>query len=166
MPLSITWVQLIYSALFAFAFGVVEGIAVVYLRTASGVAAGYGDSMSAAMRFAESFNPAILSARGLPVGLAKTEMYREAATMIMLVSVAAIAASTRSERWAIFLWTFAIWDLSYYATLFVTIRWPSSLSTPDVLFLLPVPWVSAVWLPLLISTLSVLTVALLRRRRP
>jgi hypothetical protein len=85
--------------------------------------------------------------------------------MIMLVSVAAIAASTRSERWAIFLWTFAIWDLSYYATLFVILSWPSSLSTPDILFLLPVPWVSAVWLPLLISTLSVLTVALSRRRR-
>jgi hypothetical protein len=33
--------------------------------------------------------------------------------MIMLTMVTLLAASTRRERWAAFLWAFAFWDLSY-----------------------------------------------------
>ncbi len=62
-----------------------------------------------------------------------------------------------------FLWTFAIWDVAYYATLCATIRWPSSLTDTDVLFLIPVPWISPVWFPLLVSTLCVGAVLLSRR---
>jgi len=87
----------------------------------------------------------------------------EAATIFMLVSVGLLAAPNRQGRWAMFLWTFAIWDVTYYMTLRATIRWPSSITDTDVLFLIPVVWVSPVWFPLLVSTLSVGAVLLARR---
>jgi len=80
--------------------------------------------------------------------------------MIMLVSVALLAASSTSARWAAFLWIFALWDIAYYAGLWATVRWPSSLTDLDVLFLIPVPWVAQVWFPLLVSALTVLAIAL------
>jgi hypothetical protein len=63
-----------------------------------------------------------------------------------------------------FLWAFAIWDLTYYAALRATIAWPARLSDMDVLFLIPVPWISQVWFPVLVSTLSVAAVLLGRKR--
>ena len=82
--------------------------------------------------------------------------------MIMLTMVALLAASTRRERWAAFLWAFAFWDLSYYVGLWTTIRWPTSFLYLDVLFLIPVPWIAQVWFPLLVSLLTMLVIALLR----
>jgi hypothetical protein len=43
-----------------------------------------------------------------------------------------------------------------------TVRWPLSLKDPDVLFLIPVPWFSPVWFPLLVSGLAVAAVLLTR----
>jgi len=37
----------------------------------------------------------------------------------------------------------------------VLIRWPESLKTLDVLFLIPVPWVGPVWLPVTVSAAMV-----------
>ena len=82
--------------------------------------------------------------------------------MIMLVTVALLAGAKAKERWASFLWAFAGWDLTYYAGLWAILRWPSSLKDYDVLFLIPVPWVAQVWFPLLVSTLTLLIVALSR----
>jgi hypothetical protein len=75
------------------------------------------------------------------------EMLREGATMIMLVSIALLAAARAKERCAVFLWIFALWDISYYAGLWATIRWPTSPKDVGVLFLIPVPWVAQVWFP-------------------
>jgi hypothetical protein len=47
--------------------------------------------------------------------------------VIMLTIVALLAASTKRERRAAFLWAFAFWDISYYVGLWATIRWPTSL---------------------------------------
>jgi hypothetical protein len=80
----------------------------------------------------------------------------------MLVSVALLSGPRFRERGASFLWVFAIWDIAYYAGLWVTVRWPSSLKDLDVLFLIPVPWISQVWFPLLVSALTLLAVALAR----
>jgi len=82
--------------------------------------------------------------------------------MIMLLSVALLAADSLRERCAVFLWAFAIWDIFYYAGLWATVRWPSSLLTPDVLFLIPVPWVAQVWFPLLVSALTMIAVVFAR----
>ena len=163
-PVLIDRTQLLASALFAASFGVVEGMVVVYLRAVLAAAAGYGASLSAASQFSRNFNPAMQDSAVLPVSLLKVEVCREAATILMLIAVARLGTLNRAGRWAMFLWTFAIWDLAYYATLCITIRWPSSLTDPDVLFLIPIPWISPVWFPLLVSTLC--TVAVLLSRRP
>jgi hypothetical protein len=80
----------------------------------------------------------------------------------MLTMVALLAASTRRDRWAAFLWAFSFWDLSHYAGLWAIIRWPTSFLDLDVLFLIPVPWIAQVWFPLLVSLLTMLVIALLR----
>ncbi len=96
--------------------------------------------------------------REFPESLLNVEVLREAATMAMLTTVALLAGVGITERFAIFLWTFAIWDLAYYAGLWATVRWPSSLKDMDVLFLIPVPWISQVWFPILVSILSLIAV--------
>ena len=146
--------HLLAAALFAASFGVVEGTVVVYLRAVLGAAAGYSTSLSGVAQFSESLNQVKLEPTALPPALLKVEVFREAATIFMLVSVGLLAAPNRQGRWAMFLWTFAIWDVTYYVTLWATIRWPSSITDTDVLFLIPVVWVSPVWFPLLVSTLS------------
>jgi len=156
--------QILAAALFAASFGVVEGTVVVYLRAVLGVAAGYGASLSEVARFSESLNRALPEPAALPISLMKVEVFREAATILMLVGVAFLAAPTRMGRWAMFLWTFAIWDVTYYATLCATIHWPSSLTNNDILFLIPVPWISPVWFPILVSTLC--AAAVLTSSRP
>jgi hypothetical protein len=93
------------------------------------------------------------------------EVYREAATMIMLVSVTLLAASSTSARWAAFLWLFALWDIAYYAGLWLTVRWPTSITDLDVLFLIPVPWVAQIWFPLMVSALTVLAIVSSRSGR-
>jgi hypothetical protein len=80
----------------------------------------------------------------------------------MLLGVASLAAYSLRERCALFLWSFAVWDICYYAGLWITVGWPPSLATPDVLFLIPVPWFSQVWFPLLVSALTLTAVLLAR----
>ena len=135
----------------------------VYLRAVLGAAAGYSTSLSGVAQFSESLKHVKLEPTALPPSLLKVEILREAATIFMLVSVGLLAAPNRQGRWAMFLWTFAIWDVTYYVTLWATIRWPSSITDTDVLFLIPVVWVSPVWFPLLVSTLSAGAVLLARR---
>ena len=162
-PVLITRAHLLASALFAASFGMVEGTVVVYLRAVLAAAAGYGASVFAVAQFSRNFNPAMPQSAVLPISLLRVEVSREAATMLMLITVARLGAHNRRGRWAIFLWTFAIWDLMYYVTLCATIRWPSSLTAPDVLFLIPIPWISPVWFPLLVSTLCIAAVLHSRR---
>lgn len=155
----LTWRQLIALAIFAGAFGFAESAVVVYLRAAVGFLPGYRGTLSDLQHSPEGYHQE-QSLSQFPQSLLTIELYREAATMIMLVSVALLAASTISARWAAFLWIFALWDIAYYAGLWATVRWPASLADLDVLFLIPVPWVAQVWFPLLVSALTVLAIAL------
>ncbi len=59
---------------------------------------------------------------------------------------------------------FAFWDIFYYIGLWGAIRWPPSLFTPDILFLIPVPWLSQVWFPVLASVFSACAVVLGRKK--
>jgi hypothetical protein len=86
-------------------------------------------------------------------------MTREAATIVMLVVIAWLAGTTWVERGVFFLWTFAFWDLFYYVSLYILIKWPPSLRTTDVLFLIPVPWIAPVWFPVAVSSLTILIIA-------
>jgi len=80
-----------------------------------------------------------------------TEFWREVATMIMLYGVSWPAGKNRHQRFAFFLYSFAIWDLFYYVFLKVILNWPESLFTWDILFLVPVPWVGPVLVPCILS---------------
>jgi hypothetical protein len=150
--------QLIILAIFATAFGFMEAAVVVYLRAAVGLLPGYMGTLSELRHSSLGYEQA-KSLSQFPQSLLTIEAYREVATIVMLIGVALVAGSRSSARWAAFLWVFALWDIAYYAGLWATVRWPASLLDLDVLFLIPAPWVAQVWLPLLVSTLTVLAIA-------
>jgi hypothetical protein len=158
--------QLLTSGVFAAAFGFVEAVVVVYLRAAVGLLPGYQGTLSDVMHRSREFYQQSLAITQFPESLLTLEVLREAATILMLLSVALLTAVKASSRAAAFLWTFAIWDISYYAALWGTVRWPLSLRDPDVLFLIPRPWISPVWFPLLVSALAVLAVLFARTTPP
>ncbi|MFB6257287.1 MAG: hypothetical protein ABEH38_01225 [Flavobacteriales bacterium] len=98
-----------------------------------------------------------------------TEPLREIATIVMLLSVGGMLARSALERFAWFIFSFGVWDLVYYLGLWGVLGWPSSLSTWDVLFLLPIPWFGPVYAPVLVAVgLILLAIILLsaRRRNP
>ena len=134
--------RLLWAAAFGFAFGFVEAAVVIYLRAAAGLLP------------VPQTNKLIV----IPQTLLRVECFREAATIVMLIVIAWLAGQRARERAVAFLWTFAFWDLFYYVWLRAAIGWPASLLTPDVLFLLPVPWISQVWFPLLVSGLTIAAV--------
>lgn len=140
---------LIITTIFGIAFGFLEAAVIVYLRSGLGLLPKY------------AIKPSDIAQ--LPQTLFTIEIFREVATIIMLVSVAFLSIKTPKERSAIFLWVFAIWDIFYYASLKIAVNWPTSLLTEDVLFLIPVPWVSQVWFPILISFLTLLAVIFSRK---
>lgn len=162
--LQISGRQLLFSTLFALAFGFVEAAVVVYLRAASGLLPGYAGTLTEVQRLGRGialYPPTITQ---FPQSLLTVEVLREGATIVMLLSIAMLAAVRARERWALFLWTFALWDVSYYAGLRATIHWPTSFTDLDVLFLIPVPWMAQVWFPLLVSVLTLIAVALSRKQ--
>jgi hypothetical protein len=148
--------QLLISGLFAIAFSFIEASVVIYLRAITGFLAGGG--LSEVTNLSSSFYHEARIIADFPPSLLKVELLREAATILVLGCVASLTARGIKERWVVFLWVFAIWDISYYLSLRLTVGWPSSLKTPDVLFLIPIPWISQVWFPLLVSTLTLLSI--------
>ena len=147
--------ELLTSAMFALSFGFVEGAVAIYLWVAVGFLSGHAGSLADVARLsADLHGQQSQTLNNLPPSLLRIEVFREAASMLILVSVAILAQHTRRERFAIFLWIFALWDMGYYVALWATVRWPDSLTIADVLFFIPVPWTSQVWFPLLISILT------------
>lgn len=132
-------------ALFGIAMAHVEGVVVVYLRKAIGINGSDEDNKQALEK--------------VPIRLVKIEMTREAATIVMLVVVALLSGGAWFERLMIFLWTFAFWDLFYYVSLYLVIKWPPKLTTTDVLFLIPRPWIAPVWFPVLVSSATIVLIA-------
>ena len=95
-----------------------------------------------------------------------TELFREIATIVMLLTFGWLVGETLKRKIAIFLYTFAVWDISYYIFLYLILGWPSSLKATDVLFLIPVPWVAPVFIPITISILMIIiSLYLLKQER-
>jgi hypothetical protein len=69
----------------------------------------------------------------------------------MIAAVGLLAGRSWHERLAWSAVVFGVWDIGYYAWLHLFSGWPPSLSTPDLLFLLPVPWVGPIWSPVAVS---------------
>jgi hypothetical protein len=103
-------------ALFSIAFGAEEAIIVLYLR--------------------------MLPANGPSVVV--IESWREFCTIVILSTVAWLAGSRADARFRAFLVAFGVWDITYYVTLWLTSGSPG-ITSQDVLFLIPVPWIAPVW---------------------
>lgn len=129
---------IIFLAIFSIAMGFMESAVVVYLRTL--------------------YYPGGFAFPLVPLDnvVLVTELLREAATLIMLISIAVIAGKNVAQKFVFFLFCFAIWDIFYYIFLKLLIDWPSSVFTWDILFLLPVPWVGPVLAPCLLSFTMIL----------
>ena len=97
-------------------------------------------------------------------GIMWSEQTREFATIVMLVGVAYLFGRNLRERLAGFLISFGIWDIFYYVFLYVWLRWPSGLFTRDVLFLIPLPWVAPVFVPVLIACIMIIWGSVMLRR--
>jgi hypothetical protein len=83
------------------------------------------------------------------------EVGRELCTLLLMIAVAALTRGPFIRRLASFAYVFAIWDLSYYAALWVFEGWPSSPFDWDLLFLVPIPWFSPVLAPMVISAIGI-----------
>jgi hypothetical protein len=87
--------------------------------------------------------------------LGRVELVREAATLVMLLTVGALAGRTARSRLAYSAIAFGVWDIFYYLFLEAISGWPGSLFDWDVLFLLPVPWWGPVLAPTSIAVLMI-----------
>lgn len=135
---------LIWLTLFSIAMGYLETSVVVYLR--------------------ELYYPNGFDFPLTPIhpGIAVTEFWREVATLVMLWGIGTLTGRNKTEKFAFFLYSFAVWDIFYYIFLKVLLDWPASLFTWDILFLIPVPWVGPVLAPCLVSlTMILLTFAVM-----
>jgi hypothetical protein len=150
--------QLFLVGIFGVAFGFVEASVVIYLRAALGFLPGFMGSLSNVIQHSKNIYQQSWAETSLPSSLQTVEFFREITTIVILVSVAVLSAKRAKERIALFLWAFAFWDLFYYVGLWLTVRWPSSFTSSDVLFLIPVPWIAQVWFPFLISGFTILAI--------
>ncbi|HTL58182.1 MAG TPA: hypothetical protein VL361_21015 [Candidatus Limnocylindrales bacterium] len=88
--------------------------------------------------------------------LGKTELVREAATLVMLLTIGMMIGSTWRKRLGYSAIAFGIWDIFYYLFLRVMCGWPHSLFDWDILFLLPLPWWGPVCAPISIAALMII----------
>lgn len=125
-------------ALFSIAMGFMESAVAIYLR---------------AMYYPDGFAFPLMP---MDANILKTELLREAATIIMLVATGLISGKTPVQKFTFFLFCFGVWDICYYLFLKLLLNWPASLLTWDILFLLPFPWTGPVLAPCLLSLTMIL----------
>lgn len=123
---------------FAIAMAWMEAATVYYLRTVVDRVEPY---QSNPLPFQGVFGP--------------VELLREAATLVMLLTVGMLAAKAWRLRLAYTSIAFGVWDIFYYVFLRVICGWPRSLWDWDILFLLPLPWWGPVLAPVCISGLMI-----------
>jgi len=123
---------------FAVSFAYVEAAIVAYLRTIF-----YPEGFS--------FPLGPLGDSAWQIRLLATEIGREIASMVLVLTVALLAGRNRRQRFAAFLIIFAVWDIFYYVWLKVLISWPGSIMAWDILFLIPAAWAGPVLAVVLIS---------------
>ncbi|MCK4525802.1 hypothetical protein KAW18_00410 [candidate division WOR-3 bacterium] len=119
---------------FGIALGYLEADVVVYLRHLY-----YPDTVS------------LFPLQIIDSHIYRFEIYREIATIAILLSTAFLSSKERWEVPFLFLFLFGIWDIVYYISLFFMINWPPSILSFDILFLIPTLWISPVICPVLVS---------------
>ena len=129
---------IVWLTLFSIAMGYMETAVVIYLRK---------------LYYPQGFQFPLIS---ISHDLAMIEFLREAATLLMLAAIGILTGKSTAQKFAFFIYSFAIWDLFYYIFLKLFINWPESVFTWDILFLIPVPWVGPVLAPCIVSTTMIL----------
>lgn len=129
------WVVVV---VFATAMAWVESAVVFYLRTM--------------IHRIDPYQPNPLPVIG---DLGPAELVREAATLVMLLTVGMLAGRNWRSRLGYSAIAFGVWDICYYVFLRKMCGWPHSLLDWDILFLLPLPWWGPVLAPVLISVLMI-----------
>jgi len=135
----------LWLTLFSIAMAFLETSVVVYLRK---------------LYYPEGFN---FPMKMMDKDIAIVEIFRELATLIMLLGAGFIAGRSKTEKFGLFLYCFAIWDIFYYVFLKITLNWPESLFTWDVLFLIPTTWVGPVIAPVIVSLVMIVFAVLISK---
>jgi hypothetical protein len=99
-------------------------------------------------------NPLPLTGSLGPLG--NVELWREAATLVMIATVGMLAGRTWRRRLGYAAITFGVWDIFYYVFLRLISGWPRTLWDWDILFLLPLPWWGPVLAPVSIAVVMIL----------
>jgi len=92
----------------------------------------------------------------IPSEIIWLEWAREIATIVMLLAVAFLAARKFKDKFAYFIYAFAVWDIFYYIWLKVTLNWPAHLMEWDILFLIPTLWASPWIVPVICSIIMII----------
>ena len=94
----------------------------------------------------------------LPIhgALGTVELWREAATLVMIAALGMLAGRTWRARAGYAALAFGAWDIFYYVFLRLISGWPRTLLDWDVLFLLPLPWWGPVLAPVSIALVMIL----------
>ena len=123
---------------FAIAMAWVEAASVFYIRTV-----------------VDRIEP--YQANPLPISgmLGDVELWREAATLVMLATLGVLAGRTWRHRVGYAALAFGTWDIFYYVFLRIMTGWPRTLLDWDILFLLPLPWWGPVLAPVTIAVVMV-----------
>jgi hypothetical protein len=87
--------------------------------------------------------------------LGYVELWREAATLVMLATLGLLAGRTWRRRAGYAALAFGVWDIFYYVFLRLITGWPRTLLDWDILFLLPLPWWGPVLAPVSIALLMI-----------
>jgi len=130
--------------IFAIAMAFLESAVVVYIRELY-----YNNGFSFPLQM--NINPSLMN----------VEWVREFATIVMLGAVAYLASKKAYEKFAFFIYAFAIWDIFYYVFLKLCLNWPASIFDWDLLFLIPWAWVGPVITPIVCSLLFIILAVLI-----
>jgi hypothetical protein len=87
--------------------------------------------------------------------LGYVELWREAATLVMIAMLGMLAGRTWRRRLGYAALAFGAWDIFYYVFLRIMTGWPRTLLDWDILFLLPLPWWGPVLAPVSIALLMI-----------
>jgi len=123
---------------FAIAMAWVEAASVFYIR-------------SLADRI-EPYQPDPLPIDG---ALGNVELWREAATLVMIATLGILAGRSWRRRAGYAAVAFGAWDIFYYVFLRLISGWPRTLLDWDILFLLPLPWWGPVLAPVSIAVVMI-----------
>ena len=125
--------KLLWLMVWAVAFAYIEASVVVYLRELY-----YPDGFAFPVVIAETH-------------MALTEVIREFATLLIMWATVNLTYQMLQSKMAAFMVIFGVWDIFYYIFLKIILNWPEALTSWDILFLIPMPWVGPIWAPVVVS---------------